>query len=108
MAVEMAELDAESVEPVDQAEAEEPADLIQEKELTQTAEVLVTHLQQVPLKVLVVVIHLQLIFKLLVAVEDLVLSEQMVLNPEVAETVEPVELEQIFQQYLVLVLEYVE
>jgi len=43
-----------------------------------------------------------------VAVEDLVLSEQMVLNQDLAEPVEPVELELIFHQYLVLVLEYVE
>ena len=37
-----------------------------------------------------------------------VLLEQMVLNQEVVEMAEPVELEQIFHQYLVLVLEYVE
>ena len=104
----MVELDAESVLAVDQAEAEEPADLIQEKELTQIAEVLVIHLQQVPLKVLEVVIHLQLLIKLLVAVEDLVLLELMVHKQDLAESVEPVELELIFHQYLVLVLEYVE
>ena len=78
----MVELDAESVEPVDQAEAEEPADLIQEKELMQTAEEVVIHPQQVLLKETMVVIHLQLIFKLLAAVVALVLLDQMVLNQD--------------------------
>ena len=45
MVVEMVELDAELVEMVDQAEAVVAADLIQEKELMQTAEEMVTHLQ---------------------------------------------------------------
>tara|TARA_R110000744_G_C18943025_1_gene514614 strand:+ start:65 stop:391 length:327 start_codon:yes stop_codon:yes gene_type:complete len=108
MAVEMVQLETQLVLAVDQAEAEELADLIQEKELTQTAEVLVTHLQQIPLKVLEVVIHLQLLFKLVVVVEDLVLLELMVHKQDLAESVEPVELELIFHQYLVLVLEYAE
>ena len=104
----MVELDAELVETVDQAEAEALADLIQEKELTQIVEEMVIHLQQVLLKDMMVVIHLHQLIKLLVAVADLVLLEQMVLNQEVVEMAEPVELEQIFHQYLVLVLEYVE
>tara|TARA_R110000751_G_scaffold296934_1_gene406348 strand:- start:66 stop:392 length:327 start_codon:yes stop_codon:yes gene_type:complete len=108
MAVEMVQLETQLVLAVDQAEAEELADLIQEKELTQIAEVLVIHLQQVPLKVLEVVIHLQLLIKLLVAVEDLVLLELMVHKQDLAESVEPVELELIFHQVLILVLEYVE
>jgi hypothetical protein len=70
--------------------------------------VLVIHLQQIPLKVLEVVIHLQLLFKLVVVVEDLVLLELMVHKQDLAESVEPVELELIFHQVLILVLEYVE
>ena len=104
----MVQLETQLVLAVDQAEAEELADLIQEKELTQIAEVLVIHLQQVPLKVLEVVIHLQLLFKLVVVVEDLVLLELMVHKQDLAESVEPVELELIFHQVLILVLEYVE
>tara|TARA_R100001079_G_scaffold88948_1_gene51551 strand:- start:368 stop:649 length:282 start_codon:yes stop_codon:yes gene_type:complete len=90
MEVEMVELDAELVETVDQAEAVVLADLIQVKELTQIVEEQVTHLQQLLLKETMVVIHLQLIFKLLVAAVVLVLLEQMVLNPEVVEMVVPV------------------
>jgi hypothetical protein len=107
MVEELVELDVELVEMVDQVEVVVRVDQIQEKELTQTAEEVVIHPQQVPLKETMVVIHLQLIFKLLVVVAVLVALEEMVLNQEVVEMVVLVEMVQIFLQLLELVSEFV-
>ena len=86
MAVEMVELDVELVEMVDQAEVVVHVDLIQENELTQIVEEMVIHLQQVPLKEIMVELvdqplTLQMLELLAVAVaepEEQVLMEQMV------------------------------
>jgi hypothetical protein len=107
MAVEMVELDVELVEMVDQAEVVVHVDLIQEKELTQIVEEMVIHLQQVPLKEMMVVIHLQLFFKLLVVAVELVVLAQMVLNQGVVVLVALVVTDLIFLQFLELVLEFV-
>tara|TARA_R100000988_G_C3898473_1_gene116293 strand:+ start:187 stop:513 length:327 start_codon:yes stop_codon:yes gene_type:complete len=107
MVEEMAELDVELVEMVDQAEVVVHVDPIQEKELTQIVEEMVTHLLQVLLKETMVVIHLQLFIKLVVAVVVLVALEQMALKQEVVVLVVLVVTDLIFHLHLELVLEFV-
>ena len=68
---------------------------------------MVTHLQQVHLKEMMVVIHLQLFFKLLVVAVELVVLAQMVLNQEVVAMVVLVVMDLIFLQLLELVSEFV-
>jgi hypothetical protein len=85
MEVEMVELDLEMVETVDQAEA---VVLVVHLVLTQAAQEIL--LQQILLKETMVVIHLQLIFKLLVAAVVLVLLEQMVHKVHLVEMAVPV------------------